>query len=196
MFPAELGPRGRFRNTGRNTGYRARQVYRQRFTCRGYPQACSRPRARARRVLARSHRRSQRPECVHVHSASPPLPLSGRLVFSCRPTGPARAPTEPLRHGPPLRGLLDGLAIRLSSLPAGPGAMWSGVVVTGMDTLILSKSIGRERPQYPVGKSIGFSRRDFRPAPAMPAGEETQPEPLARCGTMRQRMRVIVPILS
>ena len=63
----------------------------------------------------------------------------GRLILSCQPTGPARALTDPLRHGPPLRSLLDGLAtlthIRLPGVASDPDAMEIGVVFTGTDTV-------------------------------------------------------------
>ena len=48
-----------------------------------------------------------------------------------------------------LNGLVTLTSIRLSSLSAGPNAMRIAVVFTDTDTVpILSKSIGRDRPQY------------------------------------------------
>ena len=73
--------------------------------------------------------------------------------------------------------LMDGLPtltrIRLSSLSADPDAMRIGVIFTGTATvLILSKSIGKQRPQSRVGKSMGVWCRPGR-ALALPARKET-----------------------
>jgi hypothetical protein len=73
--------------------------------------------------------------------------------------------------------LMDGLPtlalIRLSSLSAGPDAMWIGVVFTGTATgPILSKSLGRHGPQSRVGKSMRVCCRPGRSL-ALPARKET-----------------------
>jgi hypothetical protein len=83
--------------------------------------------------------------------------------LACQPTGPARALTDPLRRRRPVADLMDGLPtltrIRLSSLSAGPDATRIGVVFTGTDAVrMLSKSIGRDKPQNRVTKSTGVGR--------------------------------------
>jgi hypothetical protein len=65
-------------------------------------------------------------------------------------------------------GVRDGLPtlirLRLPSLSAGPGAMEVGVVFAGWRLApivpILLKSVGRDKPQYPVRKSTRFSCGD------------------------------------
>jgi hypothetical protein len=80
-----------------------------------------------------------------------------------------------------MTGLLDGLStftrIRLSSLSAGPDAMLVGVVFAGRPSTaivpILSKSDGRDKPQYPVTKSIRFRRSASGVVLTVLAGDET-----------------------
>jgi hypothetical protein len=72
-------------------------------------------------------------------------------MLSRQLAGLARALTDPLRQGPPVTGLPDGFAIltgiRLPRVANGPDAMLIAVIFPGTDSvLILSKSIGRDRP--------------------------------------------------
>ena len=85
---------------------------------------------------------------------------SGALVSSCQQAGLALALIDPLRLGLRPAGLLNDLvtltAIGLSSLSAGPDAMRIGVVFIGTDAVwILSKGIGRDKPQNRVKRSTG-----------------------------------------
>jgi hypothetical protein len=101
------------------------------------------------------------------HMCSPLLhsvAVVGRLILSPQAAGPARALTDPLRQGPPVTALLDGLTIltriRLPRVANGPDVMPIGVVFPGTGpVLILSKSSGRDRPQYRVTKPTGLRGR-------------------------------------
>ena len=95
---------------------------------------------------------------------------------------------------------MDGLPtltrIKLSSLSADPDAMRIGVVFTGTaNVLLLSKSIGRHRPQNRVGESMRVWCR-LGSSLALPARKETGASRLARREGMQQAMRGMVPILS
>ena len=101
------------------------------------------------------------PESARAHSILLSVAIvRGGLVLSCQQAGPALADIDPLRQGLRVAGLLNDLAtltaIRLSSLSAGPDAMRIGVVFTGTGAVrILSKSVGRDKPQNRVTKSTG-----------------------------------------
>jgi len=98
----------------------------------------------------------------------------------CQQTGPALALIDPLPQGLRATGLLNDLAtltaIRLSSLSAGLYATQIGVVFIGTDAVrILSKGVGRGKPQNRVTKSkgvgclppaaVGHGREAAKPAP-------------------------------
>jgi hypothetical protein len=100
--------------------------------------------------------------------------------FPLQPKGPARALIGSLRHARSVMDLRDGLPtlirLRLPSLSAGPYAMEVGVVFAGWPsaTIVpnLLKSVGRDRPQYPVRKSTCFSCGDVVAVLAMLADDE------------------------
>jgi hypothetical protein len=95
---------------------------------------------------------------------------------------------------------MDGLPTlirsRLSGVASGLDAPRIGVFFTGTATvLILSKSIGRHRPQNRVGKSMRVGCRPGR-SPALPARKETGASRRAAREAEQQGMRGMVPILS
>src|SRR5215218_7218975 len=94
--------------------------------------------------------------------------------------GPARALIDSLPVGRCVTGLLNGLAsgirIELSYLSAGPDAMMVGVVFAGWPSVAivptLLKSVGRDKPQDRVRKSISFGGCATGLVLAMHAGDE------------------------
>jgi hypothetical protein len=161
MFSAEEVLAAPFQDGWRNTGHRSVQCSVSHVT-----------------LLQGSRHGSQR-SWERTCSFNPPIcsVVVGRLVLACQPTGPARALTDPLRRGGPVADLMDGLPTlirsRLSGVASGPDAPRIGVIFTGTATvLILSKGIGRHRPQSRVGKSMRVCCRPGRSL-ALPARKET-----------------------
>jgi hypothetical protein len=198
VFSAEEALATPFQDGWRNTGHRSVK----RSVTISYADLDRSP-ARASYAILRqgSRHRSQRSR-ERTCSFNPPLcsRRSGGLVSSCQQTGPALALIDPLRQGRPVADLMDGLStltrFRLSRLSADPDAMRVGVIFTGTATaLILSKSIGRHRPQCRVGKSMHVCCRPGRSL-ALHARKETGASRPAEREAGQQGMRGMVPILS
>ena len=159
MFSVEEVMAAPFKDGGHNTGHRSVKC----SVTISYADLDRSPgRASYATFLQGSRHHSQR--SWERTCSSPSFSLSpsfgSGLVSSCQQTGPALALIDPLRQGPRATGLPNDLVtlttLRVSSLSAGPDAMRIGVVFTGTDAVrILSKGVGRDKPQNRVTKSTG-----------------------------------------
>ena len=109
------------------------------------------------------------------------LPTLIRIAVACPSAGPDAMPVGVVFTGSPAltSGPEDGLPVRWASSRRRAHfrrAAWN-LVGSGWPSAAMmpvpSKSVGGDKPQYPVARSIRFRRCAVRSMLAMPAGDET-----------------------